>query len=277
MNPIINFHEFLALAKSPELVIADTRSPKAKYDQGHLSGAIHFDLDSELAEIKDDFSIGGRHPLPKIEDFLVLLKDKGIGPSSHVIIYDDMSGAIASARLWWMLRAIGHQKVQVLDGGFQVAEKNDFSMDKVQVQPEKATEIYQTDDWLLPIASLEEMKTASNSDAYYIVDVRAAERYRGETEPLDLVAGHIPGALNIPLTLNLENGIFKSPEQLISLYGNVFQQHPTSNIIVHCGSGVTACHTILAFAQAGFEIPKLYVGSWSEWSRNDLPIATGSA
>jgi len=257
-------------------MLIDARNPISKYENGHLAGAMHFDLDKQMADIKDDLSKGGRHPLPELSKFVELLAAVGIGPQHHVVIYDDMGGANAAARLWWMLRAVGHEQVQVLSGGFQEAVNQGMITNSKKELFPKAYDKYEVEEWLLPIAGLDEVKEASKSGQQYIIDVRAAARYRGETEPIDLVAGHIPNAHNIPLTENLdEAGLFKSPEALRELYQPIQDRFGSDQIIVHCGSGVTACHTLLAMNYAGFDVSKLYVGSWSEWSRLYLPMATG--
>jgi thiosulfate/3-mercaptopyruvate sulfurtransferase len=173
-----------------------------------------------------------------------------------------------------MLRSAGHNKVQVLDGGLQGAIKAGFpTSSKIEIPLQK--EPYKIAQWLLPLADIHEIDTVALDPDFLVVDVRDAPRYRGETEPIDLIAGHIPGAVNIPFTTNLDsNGFFLSPEELKENYLKEFGDKKAENIIVHCGSGVTACHMLLAIAYAGLDIPKLYVGSWSEWSRNNRPIAT---
>lgn len=275
--PIIHASELLALYKSKNLVIIDAsngKNSKSNYDKKHLEGALFVDLNTQLADIPDDLSIGGRHPLPKIEDFATTLSHLGISPKSQVVIYDDKNGANAAARFWWMLKAIGHEKVQVLNGGFQEAQKYKVPMSSKTESPTKTT-LYEFTNWKLNIANINEVELASKNKNQTIIDVREVARYNGETEPIDLVAGHIPGAINIPFTQNLdENGLFLSPEMLNNKYEKVFQNNNPDHVIVHCGSGVTACHTLLAIAHAGLEIPKLYVGSWSEWSRNNKPIET---
>jgi thiosulfate/3-mercaptopyruvate sulfurtransferase len=270
-SPIIEVTDLLKLSKSKNLVIVDASSginAKSNYEAKHLEGAIFVDLNSQLAEIKEDFSIGGRHPLPEIERFSETLSKLGISRQSHIIIYDDKNGSNAAARFWWMLKSIGHEKVQVLNGGFQEAVKNNFpisSKTEIIIQ----TEIYKVEKWNLKIAEISEIEKVSHSEKHLIIDVREEKRYNGETEPIDLIAGHIPGAINIPFTENLDkNGLFLPPHLLRQKYEKVFGNIEIENIIVHCGSGVTACHTLLAIAYAKFEIPKLYVGSWSEWSRN---------
>lgn len=277
ISPIIQSAALLKLYKSENLIIIDARSGKnarANYEEKHLDGALFVDLENQLAEIKEDASKGGRHPLPKIEDFAKTLSNLGISTKSHIVIYDDKNGSNAAARFWWMLKAIGHEKVQVLDGGFQAAEKINFPT-SAKMEISNKTTLYKVDNWKLPTATIDEVETVSQDKNHIVVDVRETSRYNGETEPIDLVAGHIPGAINIPFTKNLdENGLFLPPTKLKEKYKKIFQDVKSENIIVHCGSGVTACHSLLAIAYAGLEIPKLYLGSWSEWSRNDKKTAT---
>lgn len=276
-TPIIQADELLALYKSKKMVLVDARNgknAKANYEEKHLEGALFVDLNSQLADIKEDLSIGGRHPLPKIENFLETVSKLGISEESHVVVYDDKNGSNAAARFWWMLKSIGHENVQVLNGGFQEAEKINFPTSSETEIANKAT-AYKTNNWKLQIAEIDEVEKVSQDKNHIVIDVRDADRYNGETEPIDLVAGHIPGAINIPFTENLDkNGLFLSPNELKEKYTKVFGNVKSENSIVHCGSGVTACHTLLVLAYAGLEIPKLYVGSWSEWSRNDKTIAT---
>ena len=167
-----------------------------------------------------------------------------------------------------MLKAFGFENVQVLDGGFQNAEKEGLEFSSGEEAFEKADLIHK-ENWLLPVSDLETVENELTKESSTVVDVRDAYRYRGESEPIDLVAGHIPGAINIPFSENLdENGNFLSPEILREKYSKLLEGKP-ENLIIHCGSGVTACHTILALDYAGFKIPNLYVGSWSEWSRRE--------
>uniref|UniRef100_UPI004049C458 sulfurtransferase n=1 Tax=Flavobacterium sp. TaxID=239 RepID=UPI004049C458 len=275
--PIIKVSDLFQLYKSENVIIADVsngKEAKSNYEAKHLDGAIFIDLNTQLADIKEDLSMGGRHPLPKMADFLETLSNLGISAKSHVIIYDDKNGANAAARFWWMLKAIGHEKVQVLDGGFQEAEKHEFPMSSKPTIL-KPTDSYQIDHWQLPIATIAEVENVSQSANHLVIDVREQARFNGETEPIDLIAGHIPGAKNVPFIENLdENGLFLTPNALKNKYENIFGNIQSENIIFHCGSGVTACHSLLAIAHAEMEIPKLYVGSWSEWSRNNKPIAT---
>lgn len=257
-------------------ILLDARSgPNAKqlYEEGHLSGAFFIDLDTHLANIVPNPAMGGRHPLPPIEKFVETLNHFGICTNSHVIIYDNQNGANAAARTWWMLKAIGMEKVQVLNGGIQYATSIGLPLVKGE-EPIKQIGNLSAKEWCLPQVNIENVDHASLSNDWTIIDVRSNERYKGITEPIDSIAGHIPNAVNIPLNKNLDNnGLFLSKAQIKELYQPIFDRS-NDRIIVHCGSGVTACHTLLAMDYAGYKIPNLYVGSWSEWSRNNRPIAT---
>ena len=247
---------------------------KSIFEKSHLEGAYFLDLETQLAEIDSNVANGGRHPLPKIETFACLIARLGISTKSHIVVYDDKNGANAAARAWWMFKSIGVKNVQVLNGGLNAAEKIGFPMSSKVTIP-KAIEADFNTYWELPLADINEVEKVSKTSNHIVIDVRESARYNGKTEPIDLIAGHIPGAINIPLAENLdENGLFLSPKELQKKYTQILAEIPFKNTIVHCGSGVTACHTILAMAYAGMEIPKLYVGSWSEWSRNNKPIAT---
>lgn len=277
--PIIQASELLELIDTHNLIIVDASggpNAKANYVAKHIKGAVFVDLETQLAEIQNDVSARGRHPLPQIENFARVLSDLGISRGSHVIVYDDKNGGNAAARFWWMMKSAGHKLVQVLSGGIQSAESANIPMSN---GTESATEktVYEVDEWILPLVDMVEVEEASQSSDKIIIDVRDAYRFNGDSEPIDLIAGHIPGAINIPYTENMDqSGAFLSREQLKQKYEGVFGSTNPQNIIVHCGSGVTACHTLLAVAHAGLEIPKLYVGSWSEWSRNNKPMITKS-
>ncbi|MDP9958676.1 sulfurtransferase [Chryseobacterium lathyri] len=270
MSPIISS---LSLKNIPSenLIILDARVGKEAYQtylEKHIKGARFIDLDKDLAEIGEDAAFGGRHPLPGIKKFAEVLSNLGISEDSHIVIYDDKNGANAAARAWWMLRSFGLQNVQVLDGGIQSAEKEELEFSSGEEAFEK-TSVVQKEGWFLPVRDLEGVENELINHSSTVVDVRDAYRYKGESEPIDLVAGHIPGAVNIPFSENLdENGYFLKPEVLKEKYTELLKDKPQS-LIIHCGSGVTACHTILALSYAGFPIPDLYVGSWSEWSRRE--------
>jgi 3-mercaptopyruvate sulfurtransferase SseA len=277
MEPIINPEDLLKLKDSSEIILVDARAginSEENYQNEHLKSARYVDLNRDLAAVENDPSSGGRHPLPAFKKFSTVLSSLGISPSSHVVIYDDKNGSNAAARFWWMLRAIGHEKVQVLNGGLQAAIKVGFPVSS-EIEDFEPTENYPISEWKLSQAHIDEVEKARNNDQNIVIDVRDKNRFDGLTEPLDLIAGHIPGAINVPFSENLdEDGFFKSAEVLVKKYSEVLGDKKPENIIVHCGSGVTACHTLLAMDYAGIPIPKLYVGSWSEWSRNDREMAT---
>ncbi len=273
ISPIIQAAELISLNPDNYILIDASAGSKARFDAEHLASALYIDLNKDLANI-GDFAIGGRHPLPIISQFAATLGNFGIDKNSHVIIYDDKNAGNAAARFWWMLRAIGHEKVQVLNGGYNAAIKAGFPTNslKVKAESKKPYSIAsgELSEWQLAIADINEVEIASKTGNQTIVDVRDADRFAGLTEPIDLIAGHIPNAINIPFTSNLdENGLFLEPEVLKAKYKKGLAGKASENVIVHCGSGVTACHMLLAMDYAGLAIPKLYVGSWSEWSRND--------
>ena len=275
MSPLIEIEE-LRSEKGPIILIdaragADTRQ---RYDAGHLQGAQFADLDKDLTLLPENAANGGRHPLPPIENFSKKLGEWGITPDSHVVVYDDKAAAFGGARLWWMLRAIGHKKVQVLNGGLKavIDAGGPLSTEPYTVTPVAP---YPVPNSFAGTVDIEETGNAAKDSHKMVIDVRETPRYLGQMEPIDLIAGHIPGAENMPYTLNLDvNGKYKSPEELKAAYEQLLGDVKADNVIVHCGSGVTACHTLLGMDYAGITGPKMYVGSWSEWSRRDLPIAT---
>lgn len=275
LSPILNPEELIQLQNSSEIVLIDARAganAEENYKNEHLKGARYVDLNKDLATV-DNPANGGRHPLPSLKKFSQVLSKLGISPISHVIIYDDKNGSNAAARFWWMLRAIGHEKVQVLNGGFQEAIKTDFPVSS-ETEDYTPTD-YKVSEWKLAVADIEDVEKARNNSENIVIDVRDKNRFDGLTEPLDLIAGHIPGAINVPFSENLkDDGFYKSAEELNKKYKSILGNIKPEDVIVHCGSGVTACHTLLAMDYAGIEIPKLYVGSWSEWSRNDREMFT---
>ena len=234
------------------------------YLEGHLPGAVYLDLDTELAAPARPGA--GRHPLPAAEDFAAALRRAGVTEASTVVAYDDSNGAPAG-RLVWMLRALGHDAA-VLSGGL---EAWDGPLETEDVRP--AAGDVPVRDWPASrIATADEVATG----AALVVDARAAERYRGDVEPIDARAGHIPGAVNLPFSGNLDqDGRFLSPSQLRSRFeaAGVREDHET---IVYCGSGVTAAHDLLALESAGFTRLRLFPGSWSQWSAEAIrPVAVG--
>jgi thiosulfate/3-mercaptopyruvate sulfurtransferase len=268
LDPVIT-PEKLAATEPASRVLLDARSgpdARAAYAEAHLAGAQFVDLEHDLAGHPADAAHGGRHPLPEPSAFAARLGAWGITPDSHVVVYDDQNGANAAARVWWMLRALGHERVQVLDGGLQAARSAGLKVDNVRPTPRPAPP-YPARTFAGTV-TIDDVERARKSQDALVVDVRAAPRFAGKHEPIDPVAGHIPGAVNVPLTENLEaSGRFKSAEALRALYAPVLGTRAPEQAIVHCGSGVTACHTLLALERAGLGGASLYVGSWSEWCR----------
>lgn len=277
MKPLISVADFQKL-NSKDIVIVDARSGKDAFDRyakGHIEGAFHADLDRDLAAVPADPSKGGRHPLPEPVAFGALLGRLGIEPATHVIVYDDKSGSNAAARFWWMLKATGHERVQVLDGGVDAAVKAGLALSAVlpQVRPTSPYKV----NWKDAAVTIDEVERAVKDPTRLVIDVREAYRYNGESEPIDTVAGHIPGAVNVPYVENLNaDGTFLPADTLKAKYEAVLNGKKQDDVIVHCGSGVTACHTLLAMEQAGITKAKLYVGSWSEWSRTGRAVAKGA-
>ncbi|QRQ99931.1 sulfurtransferase [Dyadobacter sandarakinus] len=275
---IIKSRELASMLATDHPVIIDARGGAdalERYNQEHLENAQFVDLETELSDKAADPASGGRHPLPQPDDFGKFLGTLGIRPASTVVVYDDKNGANAAARFWWMLKAAGHEKVYVVSGGLQAIKAAGLPV-TAAVSDVKPAENYPIENWTLPTVPLEVVKDVSEKPEYLVIDVRENYRYQGEGEPIDLVAGHIPGAINIPYMSNLdEEGVFLPAAALAAKYKLAFGDIDVSRVIVHCGSGVTACHTLLALAEAGLEGASLYVGSWSEWSRNSLPMAKG--
>ena len=278
ISPLIDAGKVRSL-NNTKVIIVDARGgadAHKRYMEGHLDGAVFMDLETDLSGRGPDAAIGGRHPLPDVRKFGARLGEVGITPSSHVLVYDDKAGANAAARFWWMMRAVGHSLIQVIDGGLKALQQEGYSIVKTPESAGGATSPYPVSAWSLPLADIVEVERARNQAGAVVIDVREGYRYRGESEPIDLIAGHIPGAINIPYLDNLdEDGKFRDARSLASRYKNVIGNRSAENIIVHCGSGVTACHTLLAMETAGLKPGKLYVGSWSEWSRNQKPLASG--
>jgi thiosulfate/3-mercaptopyruvate sulfurtransferase len=206
--------------------------------------------------------------LPELSAFAARLGQWGITPRSHVVAYDDQNGANAAARLWWLLKAVGHEHVQVVEGGVAALVSAGFKL-TTDAPTTAAAPAYPVSELIRPRADIDEVERARSAPDRCVIDVRAGFRYRGEKEPIDPIAGHIPGAKNIELTENLRSdGTFKSASELRALYLAALGGIAPEQTIVHCGSGVTACHTLLALERAGLTGAKLYVGSWSEWCRN---------
>jgi thiosulfate/3-mercaptopyruvate sulfurtransferase len=276
-GPLISAEELLATAAPIRLL--DARPGTAAYGAGHLQGAVHADLDRQLSSASDpgfDPAKGGRHPLPAVATWTRQLGAWGIGTATRVVVYDGASGGNAACRLWWMLRSVGHAAVAVLDGGLQAALAAGHSPTRAEPTPVSALAPYPSDGWQWPTADIEAVDRRLKDPAWKVLDVRSRERWRGEVEPLDPVAGRIPGSLNLPFSENLDPaGRFKEQAALQPIYLDLLGVTVPGNLVVHCGSGVTACHTLLALELAGLPGASLYVGSYGEWCRSGRPRGPG--
>lgn len=276
LSPIISAEALRAsLESGNDLVLLDAGRSRAAWEQGHLHGARYASSDEHLSSASrpgHDPAHGGRHPLPSLDEWCRTLGVWGIAPSTLVVVYDDQAGANAAARAWWMLRCVGHEQVAVLDGGLPAAIDAGLAMTTAAAAITPLPP-YPCERWIRPTVDIDEVDSLRTDAAWRVVDVRSATRFAGLEEPIDPVAGHIPGAINVPFAENLENGRFKSPESLRELYAGHLSGVDAEHVVVHCGSGVTACHTLLALEIAGMRGASLFVGSWSEWCRNPLPRA----
>ena len=266
-SPLIEPAELAKRLGEPGLRIVDTRAAISepgeghrRYLEAHIPGAVFADLDLDLS----GESGPGRHPLPTPEQFASTLGRLGIGPETLVVAYDDSGGSIAS-RLWWMLESIGHAEVAVLHGGWQAWQEasHPTSGDVVSVEPVS----YPTPARFNGVVEMDELV----SGRVTLVDARERERYRGDVEHLDPRPGHIPGAINVPYTESIKPDMrLLNPPQLVERFDDL-----PDDVVLSCGSGVTSCHVALAMRVAGRPMPRLYIGSYSEWSRTDNPVVSG--
>lgn len=266
---------------APQLAIVDCRfdlrEPSAgerAFALGHISGAVYAHLERDLSDLSK--SGRGRHPLPDAERFCATLARWGISPSHQVVAYDGRDGAMA-ARLWWMLRMLGHARVAVLEGGLDAWLRVGGRMEAGGARARSAA--YKARFNVRKIVSTAVLAARLASSGTTLIDARARERFRGELEPLDPVAGHVPGALNRPYIENLqEDGHFKPAATLHAEYERLLSGRDPSDVVLMCGSGVTACHNLLAMEHAGLKGASVYAGSWSEWcSDPGRPVARGEA
>jgi thiosulfate/3-mercaptopyruvate sulfurtransferase len=274
-SPLIPASEVIPLPG--QAVFLDARAgPDAAgaYATAHVAGAIRADLENDLSEVGNPTE-GGRHPLPSVDVWLARLGAWGIAPSTPVIVYDAAGGGMAAARAWWMLHAVGHESLAVVDGGWQALCEAGVPTD-VEDPRVRAAEPYpsKVDAW--PVVDAAFVEHARTDPSWRVIDARAPERYEGRSEPLDPVAGHIPGAHNLYWQSQLnDSGVFDSPATLRDAYARILGDASSERVVCYCGSGVTACHLLLAMHACGLSGAQLYVGSWSEWCRQKRPCATG--
>ncbi|GIX33943.1 MAG: sulfurtransferase [Lysobacterales bacterium] len=280
MRPIIDPQALAARLDEPGLVVVDCRHDLADPEAGarlhaeaRIPGARFAHLDRDLSDLGRRGH--GRHPLPSAERFCAFLASLGIGPQTRVVAYDADAGQYA-ARLWWMCRAIGLPEPLLLDGGFAAWVEAGLPLERgtpktpipvATWRSEYAEGGHLESDALMPLLA---------EGRILLLDARARERFRGDIEPIDLVPGHVPGARNRPFTENLQGGRFKAPEQLAAEFAKLLEGAPPDSVVHMCGSGVTACHNLLAMEIAGLPGSRLYVDSWSGWISDPLrPVACG--
>jgi thiosulfate/3-mercaptopyruvate sulfurtransferase len=257
-------------------MLAKPDEAEKNYLQGHIPGAIYAHLDRDLSTPIIP-GVTGRHPLPTPEEAARRFGQMGIAQGMQVVAYDEVGGALAAVRLWWMLRWLGFYSVAVLDGGLVkwLAEDRPQQPGSIR-RPPAGFVPHPHPEMLVPVEQVERLRL---DPSYRLIDVRTPERYRGEAEPIDPVAGHIPGALSLPYARNLaEDDTFRSPSELRTLYEPLLGNIPPEKVVFYCGSGVTSVHSILALLVAGLGETRLYAGSWSEWiAPCTRPVATGAA
>ncbi len=275
-SPLLSAEGLIARLGDPGLRVIDARFEltdaavgPSLYTAGHVPGAVYLDLDADLASPPGP---RGRHPLPDLAGLARRLGAIGVGSRHDVVVYDQV-GSMYAARAWWLLRYMGHERVRVLDGGFSayLAAGGPVTTE-VPSHPSSVFELEPRTDMVL---DLDQLRARLDDPGLVILDARAPERYRGENEPLDPKAGHIPGALNMPYAASVGPDGMPSPGELQRLY-RLGRLPATGDVVAYCGSGVSAAHLVLALEVAGKKGVKLYPGSWSEWSRrDDMPVAVG--
>ncbi len=253
--------------------LADTSKGRTEYNLYHIPGAFYAHLDEDLSgEIIPGKT--GRHPFPKVDEFSIKCSTWGIGPNIQVVVYDQGHGGIA-ARLWFLLKWLGHKNVAVLDGGWKTWQSMGYFV--TNERPTPSSKVFTPNLKLDKIVSVEKVTAFSNDQEWMVCDSRAADRYRGENETIDPVAGHIPRAVSVPFTGNLnDDSRFLDKPKLIKRFSGLLKNQPLEKTIFYCGSGVTACHNLLALHHIGWGGAMLYPGSWSEWiTDEERPIEIG--
>lgn len=274
---LVSAEELRAALGREDLVLVDARAfladrslSESQYRSSHLPGARYADLERDLSAHDRP---GGRHPWPDDAHFAALLSRWGLRPEQQVVVYDAADGALAAARAWFMLRCFGHRHAAVLDGGWNCWTALGFPVDADAVEPVPTRYDGRFDGSRLLDSEAVQRHLAEGG---MLVDARAPERFRGEVEPLDRIAGHVPGAVNRPFALNLRDGRFKPRGELAAGFRALLGDTAPDAVAVMCGSGVTACHHLLAMEHAGLPGAKLYTGSWSGWIEDpSRPVARG--
>ena len=279
-GPLVDVAWLRARTPDPDVVVVDCRwklgDPGAGerfYKEGHIPGAAFLDVDSDLAAPAGD-ARRGRHPLPAARDFERAARRAGIGRGTRVVACDE-SGEGGAARLWWLLRHFGHERAAILDGGVAAWREAGCPLETDPAQPPPGDfRAYEREDDLAPLDEVRE-RTAAGDGSLVLIDARAAERFRGDHEPVDPVAGHIPGAANLPSGSLTDRGRFLPRDDLQQRLTDV-GAGPGADVVAYCGSGVSATVLVAAAEAAGIEGIRLYPGSWSEWCRAGLPAETGA-
>jgi thiosulfate/3-mercaptopyruvate sulfurtransferase len=267
---------------NPDQVIVDCRAYPADKKQGaqgdyaksHIQGAVFASLDGDLSGRMIP-GLTGRHPLPEKPVLVETFSRLGISNHSQVVVYDNQAGQMAAARLWWLLKWAGHPAVAVLDGGFQRWQALNLPVESIERQNRPA--VFHADFADELVFSADEVLKVTSDANFAIIDSRAADRYRGENETIDPIAGHIPGAISMPFSENISaDGKLKAPSEIRHRFEPVTGRVPAERTVFYCGSGVTATQNILAYVHAGNPMPRLYAGSWSDWiTQKERPVVRG--
>lgn len=255
-------------------VLAEPDAGRAAFEAAHIRGAVFADLNADLSAEKTDPRLG-RHPLPGAARFSAVLSRLGITPDTEIVVYDRNDASMAASRFWFLMRLAGHARISVLDGGMDAWLASGLPTES-EVE-EIAPTVYPVSFNRHMLVTEAELKALLNhQNETVLIDARAAERFRGDLEPMDKKAGHIPGALNRPYSQNLAGGEFKPADQLRSEFKSLMRGR--NGIALSCGSGVTACHNALALSIAGIGNWRLFAPGWSGWVADDAnPVATGDA
>ncbi len=273
---VLHLHDPDLRIVDARFVLTDPAAGRAAYTQSHLPHAVYADLNQDLADLSGIADGQGRHPLPDAAAFTATLGRWGIAPQHQVVVYDAGDGSMAAARVWWMLRLLGHTKVAVLDGGFAAWQAAGLPETDAAPDPAPQPRYPGTYD-ASRIVSAADVASRLHHAPGWLVDARAQERYDGRQEHVDRVAGHVPGAVNRPFADNLSEGRLRKPEALRSELLSLLGPHAPDEVVLMCGSGVTACHLLLAFGHAGLPGPRIYAGSWSGWISDPArPVAVTS-